>query len=75
MTTQKQSGYRELDADDIALINEAKMLEAQLAGLYLRMQAKGANKRHLKNARVPIQTGIMWMIKSIAKPADPFNGV
>lgn len=76
-------GYRELSAEEIALMNEAKDLAEQVRSLVervVRLQetplAEGDAPptvttdpgRAISIARTELQTGFMWLIRSIARP-------
>ena len=76
-------GYRDLSADEIALMNEAKELAEQVRSLVERVAqllptplAEGDGPpsvttdpgRAISIARTELQTGFMWLIRSIARP-------
>lgn len=76
-------GYRDLTAEEIALINEAKELAEQVRNLVERVNrlpstvlAEGDAPptittdpiRAISIARTDLQTGFMWLIRSITRP-------
>ena len=71
----KISGYRELTSEEVALINDAKFLGEHVAKLLTRIETAvvldGGVKpdaRALAIAKTYLQTGFMWLTRSIAKP-------
>lgn len=66
---RKISGYRELSADQIDLINILKEQGNHLGTAIEAMEADAAyDKRALAIAKTHLQTGLMWLIRSITKP-------
>jgi len=71
MTDKKEkiTGYRELDQNDINVINEikaiGKSLEMIIDGLQLY---EGVDKRWLSIAKTHLQQGLMAAVRSVAKP-------
>jgi len=66
---RKITGYRELSQEEIDLMNQSKDLAAQcgmLAGAL--MDAESTDKRSVAVAKTYLQTGFMWLNRSIAKP-------
>ena len=76
-------GYRDLSAEEIALMNEAKELAEHVRNLVERVHllpptplGKGDAPptvttdpaRAISIARTDLQTGFMWLIRSIARP-------
>lgn len=62
-------GYRDLDADEIALINQVKEKGAELGRLIDKLAALDSiDKRWLAIGRTDLQTGLMAVTRSIAKP-------
>lgn len=76
-------GYRDLSADEIALINEAKELAEQVRALVLRVAMLPSTPlvdgdapptittdpaRSIEIARIELQTGFMWLVRSITRP-------
>jgi len=63
------SGYRDLAADEIAIINKMKACEKEVMALIQETyNTPGVNKRSAAIARTEIQTGFMWLIRAIARP-------
>lgn len=71
-------GYGDLSQDEINLINEAKAQGEQLGALIERLEAaefaqtsdQVPDKRALALAKTNLQQGIMWLVRSIGKPAS-----
>ena len=71
-------GYRDLSQDEINLMNEAKAQGEQLGALIERLEAADfaqtsdqvPDKRSLALAKTNLQQGMMWLVRSIAKPAS-----
>lgn len=71
-------GYRDLSQDEINLMNEAKAQGEQLGALIERLEAADfaqtsdqvPDKRALALAKTNLQQGMMWLVRSIAKPAS-----
>lgn len=76
-------GYRDLTAEEIALMNEAKSLAEQVRELVEKVAKLPATPlsegdapptvttdpgRAVSIARTELQTGFMWLIRSIARP-------
>lgn len=76
-------GYRDLSADEIALMNEAKELAEQVRDLVERVAklpptplnegdapptVTTSPERAIAIARTDLQAGFMWLIHSIARP-------
>jgi hypothetical protein len=69
---RKISGYRELSEAEIALMNEAKSLGAEVGDLLSSLKrdpnGEGFDQRAVALAATHIQTGFMWLVRSIARP-------
>lgn len=66
---RKITGYRELGAEEIALMNEVKAMGAQLGQLIEKLKENpDVDKRWLSIAKTDLQQGIMAAVRSIAKP-------
>ena len=78
-------GYRDLSAEEIALMNEAKELAEQVRSLVERVAQLPATPlaegdapptvttdpgRACSIARTELQSGFMWLIRSIARPTS-----
>lgn len=76
-------GYRDLSAEEISLMNEVKDLAEQVRNLVERVSRLPATplaegdapptvttspERAISIARTDLQTGFMWLIRSIARP-------
>lgn len=71
---KKITGYRDLTQSEIDGMNSIKALEADAGELFKQIgQIKGVDHRTLALAKTNLQQGFMWFVRSIAKPADPFN--
>lgn len=66
---RKISGYRELDAAEIDLVNAIKEHGNKL-GLAVEATESLPNvdKRAAAIARTHLQTGLMWLVRSITRP-------
>ncbi len=66
----KISGYRQLTDGDVKLINEIKALGGECQKLIERaVNQHGADGRWAAIAATDLQTGIMALVRSIAKPS------
>ena len=62
-------GYRELTPDEIALINRCKTLGEDIGALITTVrQRPDTDQRAAAIARTEPRTGLMWLIRSIARP-------
>lgn len=63
-------GYRDLNTDEIAAMNEVKQKGAELEQLILRLEetSLGVDKRWLSIGKTHLQQGLMALTRSIAKP-------
>jgi len=69
-------GYRDLSQEEIDLMNEGKTLGNQIGELIERLESaefartsdQVPDKRALAIAKTNLQQGMMWLIRSIAKP-------
>lgn len=62
-------GYRELNADEIALINAVKAKAEEVGALLDTLKAApGLDQRCVAIARTEAQTAFMWAVRSIAQP-------
>lgn len=67
-------GYRDLSQSEIDGMNSIKALEVNTGELFKQIsQIEGIDQRSLALAKTKLQEGFMWFVRSIAKPADPFN--
>lgn len=73
---RKIQGYRELNQEEVDLMNAAKELGARVGqfidemdqGISVQEGKVVLDERAKAIARTEIQTGFMWLIRSIAKP-------
>jgi molybdate-binding protein len=62
-------GYRELDAAEIDLVNAIKDRGADLGLVVEATEALASvDKRALAIAKTQLQTGLMWLVRSVTKP-------
>lgn len=68
-TSQKVTGYRQLTSDEIDLINSIKQNGNELGAAIDVIEATpGVDKRALAIAQTNLQTGLMWLVRAIARP-------
>lgn len=66
---KKISGYRDLTAEEIALMNEIKHQGEALGELVARLAANEAvDKRWVAIGTTDLQKGIMALVRSVARP-------
>lgn len=62
-------GYRELSADEIALMNEIKSKGAELGELVAKLRAMPSlDQRWVSIGATDMQTGLMALTRSVAQP-------
>lgn len=62
-------GYRDLSADEIALMNEAKAKAEEVGALVEKIQnTPGIDGRWVAIGKTDLQKGFMSLIRSIAQP-------
>ena len=67
-------GYRDLSQSEIDGMNSIKALEVDTGHLFKQIsEIEGVDPRALALAKTKLQEGFMWFVRSIAKPADPFQ--
>lgn len=67
-------GYRDLSQSEIDGMNSIKSLEVDTGDLFKQIsEIEGVDPRSLALAKTKLQEGFMWFVRSIAKPADPFQ--
>lgn len=72
-TAQGVRGYRDLPADDVALINAVKELQENVADVWATIFLReGTDRRWANIAKTHLEEGISALVRSIAKPHDPF---
>ena len=63
------TGYRELEQDEIAVINILKSKEQEVLALLDGLNTAGAyDKRWIAEGRIHIELGFMAAIRSVARP-------
>lgn len=63
------TGYRELSAEEIAVMNEVKAKAVEVGALIQRLQSMpGLDQRAVALAKTELQTGFMWAVRGIAQP-------
>ena len=68
---RKIIGYRELTQEEIGLMNEIKLQGEQLHALIGKIRAvNGADQRSVAIAQTELQTGLMWLVRAVARPAS-----
>lgn len=73
-TSQGVRGYRDLDPDEVANINAIKEHEEELAALWGAVERDSrTDPRWLAVARTHFQEGFSALVRSITRPADPFQ--
>lgn len=62
-------GYRELSAEEIALMNEIKTKGAELGELVAKLRAtEGLDQRWVSIGATDLQTGLMALTRAVAQP-------
>ncbi len=62
-------GYRELNQNEIALMNEIKAKGAELGELVARIRAvEGVDQRWVSIGATDFQTGLMALTRAVAQP-------
>lgn len=62
-------GYRDLTADEIALMNEVKAVAEQVGDLVEKIaNGTGADMRWVAIGKTDLQTGFMSLVRGIAQP-------
>lgn len=62
-------GYRDLSAEEIALMNEVKAKAAEVGELMDKLRARGElNQRWISTGITDLQKGFMCVIRGIAQP-------
>ena len=66
---RKISGYRELSASEIDLVNTIKANGNDLGEAIETLElTPDVDQRALAIAKTQLQTGLMWLVRAIAKP-------
>lgn len=62
-------GYRELNAEEIALMNEVKQAGVALGELVAKLRAtEGLDQRWVSIGATDLQTGLMALTRGVARP-------
>jgi hypothetical protein len=62
-------GYRELNADEIALMNEVKSKGVELGDLVAKLRStEGLDQRWISIGATDLQTGLMALTRGVARP-------
>lgn len=66
----KITGYRELNEEEVALINDIKAAAEVLEALVARVRYhEGVDQRWCSIGATDLQTGCMALVRSVAKPS------
>ncbi|MEW8253733.1 MAG: hypothetical protein AB2747_05225 [Candidatus Thiodiazotropha taylori] len=66
---RKIKGYRELNQEEIDLINEIKTMGAEIGDLVDKLRnAEGLDQRWVDIGATDFQTGLMALTRSVAQP-------
>ena len=66
---QKITGYRDLDQEEIDLMNEGKALAEQCKAFISKLEENSnTDKRNVSLGKTNLQQGFMWLTRSIARP-------
>lgn len=69
------TGYRDLKQSEIDLMNAIKAAEASVALMWREVAGQDEiDGRWLSIARTHFQEGFSALVRSVAQPADPFEG-
>lgn len=62
-------GYRDLSAEDIALMNEVKAKGEELGALIAKLRAEPKlDQRWISIGATDLQTGVMALVRAVAQP-------
>lgn len=66
---RKISGYRELEEEEIALMNEIKAMGLGLGQMIEKLRStEGLDQRWVSIGATDLQTGLMALTRAVAKP-------
>lgn len=66
---QKIKGYRDLSQTEVDLMNRIKEKGAELGELVAELQSTdGLDQRAVAIGKTELQTGVMWLVRSVAQP-------
>lgn len=67
---RKIKGYRELNEEEIQMMNDAKALAEQVGKLVEQLECHpDTDKRWVAESKTNLQTGFMQLIRGVAKPS------
>lgn len=73
-TAQGVRGYRDLPSEDVALINAVKELQENVANVWAAIYLReGTDLRWANVAQLHLEEGVSALVRSVAKPHDPFR--
>lgn len=73
-TAQGVRGYRDLTAEEVATINQLKLLQEQVARAWASVaMGDGVDPRKAAIARTHFEEGFSALVGSIARPHDPYT--
>lgn len=65
------TGYRKLSQGEVDLMNEIKAKGDELGELVAQMRGAGSlDQRAVSIGATEIQTGLMWLVRAVAKPTN-----
>lgn len=74
-TAQGVRGYRDLTPEEVATINQVKLLQEQVARVWATICARpGVDHRKVSRARDHFEEGFSALVGSVAQPHDPYMG-
>lgn len=66
-------GYRELTAEEKALVDAIKRAEVEVGQLWATVKATAdVDPRMVAHSRTVLQDGFMWLVRSVTRPRDVF---
>lgn len=65
---RKISGYRELNQDEIDLMNRIKSFGPHMEDLIAHLEDSGADQRWVAIGKTHLQQGLMALTRSVAQP-------
>lgn len=73
-TAQGVRGYRDLTPEEVATINQLKLLQEQVARVWASVvMGDGVDPRKAAIARTHFEEGFSALVGSIARPHDPYT--
>lgn len=70
------SGYRDLTADEVRIVNRIKQLEREVGFAWRQVleDVTGADRRWLRVARTHLQEGFSALVRGVTRPDEAFWG-